>query len=156
MLGLAFLCLLSLTVLRHVTSSPDISDRESRPLLNGSNAPQKPSSADYGTRGSDASIEINDSEIVDEEDVEIQKQQRKRIEEEGGWWGYIKGFSIFFPYLWPKNDRQTQLDIAVLLFCMIVTRFLKVLIPRQLGIITNALTSSYGTGESTVLWYTIR
>ena len=32
-------------------------------------------------------------------DKEIKEQQAKRLEEQSGWFGYLKSFMIFLPYL---------------------------------------------------------
>jgi hypothetical protein len=50
-----------------------------------------------------------DSEGEEEEfkdrDKEIKEQQGKRLDECGGWLGYLKGFAVFLPYLWLKEDK---------------------------------------------------
>ena len=41
-------------------------------------------------------------------DKEIKEQQAKRLEEEGGWLGYLKAFAVFLPYLFPKDDWRVM------------------------------------------------
>ncbi|KAF2194175.1 hypothetical protein K469DRAFT_689218 [Zopfia rhizophila CBS 207.26] len=80
----------------------------------------------------------------DDRDKEIKEQQRKRLEEQGGWLGYLKGFAVFLPYLWPKDDWRIMTCLAVRALYVIQGRFLNVLTPRQIGIITDKLTSGSG------------
>ncbi|KAK7182001.1 uncharacterized protein CC84DRAFT_1168865 [Paraphaeosphaeria sporulosa] len=73
-------------------------------------------------------------------DKEIKEQQAKRLEEQGGWFGYLKSFMIFLPYLWPKDDWRIMLALFLRLIHLIQGRALNLLEPRQLGIITNKIT----------------
>lgn len=75
-----------------------------------------------------------------ENDKEIKAQQAKRLEEQGGWFGYLKSFMIFLPYLWPKDDWRIMLALFVRLVHLVAGRALNLLEPRQLGIITNKIT----------------
>lgn len=60
------------------------------------------------------------------------------------WWEYLRGYSLFFPYLWPAKDRKLQ---AVVIFCfllVIAQRAVNLLVPLQAGIITNILSGENG------------
>lgn len=103
-------------------------------------------SADENSQGqthdesiSSADSTDNEDEDEDEDDKEIKQLQQKRLQEKGGWLGYLQGFLIFLPYILPYKDRYTQFWIAVLVVCIAVERVLTVMIPRQLGFITEAL-----------------
>lgn len=124
-------------------------DGERRPLLNGDAPAPAERATDYGTGTSSETASAKDEaeDEGDEEDREVRKQQRKRIEEQGGWWGYLKGFAIFLPYIFPLKYRGAQLCMAILGLCIIAERFLNVLTPRQLGIITNKLAEIDGPGK---------
>jgi hypothetical protein len=99
----------------------------------------------YGAISTDPENSDGDEEEEEEDDdKEVKEQQRKRLEEQGGWLNYLKGFSLFLPYLWPKDNKKVQLCLLVLAMDVVVDRFLHILIPRQIGIITNKLTM--GTG----------
>jgi hypothetical protein len=72
---------------------------------------------------------------------------------QGGWITYIRSFQVFFPHLWPSTDRYLQ---GVIVFCfgipppsinlvlLLIGRVVNVLIPRQLGIVTDELTGEGG------------
>ncbi|KAL1304064.1 hypothetical protein AAFC00_000499 [Neodothiora populina] len=55
------------------------------------------------------------------------------------WWEYIKGYSMFFPYLWPSKDRRLQIVVVICFIIMIVQRVIQVLVPYQAGVITDDL-----------------
>jgi hypothetical protein len=61
-----------------------------------------------------------------------------------GWWEYIRGYTVFFPYLWPSKDRQLQMVVVVCFILVLVQRGVNVLVPYQLGVITNILSGESG------------
>jgi ABC-type transport system involved in Fe-S cluster assembly fused permease/ATPase subunit len=81
----------------------------------------------------------DDSDDENKHDAEIKAKRAKRLEEEGGWVGYLKAFSVFLPYLFPKDDWKVMGALVVRLIHMLQERALNLLTPRQLGIITNKL-----------------
>jgi ABC-type transport system involved in Fe-S cluster assembly fused permease/ATPase subunit len=129
-------------------------DEEHQPLLdnehtsaeNGSAVPNGNAngSASYGTIGNDDGSEDSDE---DDRDKEIKEAQRKRLEEEGGWLGYMKAFAVFLPHLWPKNDGWGKVCLFIMVLNIIQDRFIHVLVPRQIGIITTKLTEGQSFRE---------
>ncbi|KAH8592074.1 hypothetical protein B0O99DRAFT_690133 [Bisporella sp. PMI_857] len=131
---------------RHAWFSGD----ESRPIFRSNGRDQSPGEANYGTESllhhpnfenddnlaSDSHAEF-DSDFDDGED--IKKIRAKRLQETGSWWVYLKDFSIFVPYLIPRNDRKVQSCLFVSLLCLACNRILNVLVPRQLGIVADKL-----------------
>lgn len=85
-----------------------------------------------------------DSEDEDEE--AIKKLQQDNVTQSGGWFAYTRSMCRFLPYILPYNDRPTQAWLAAMILCIMVDRVTNVLIPTQLGIMTEALTISWGTG----------
>ena len=99
-----------------------------------------PTASTYGTEP------LSDSEVDDDDDDKaqdryIKERQRQRLKESGNWWTYLKGFSIFVPYLVPKKDTKVQLCMIMNVLCLLGDRVFNVLVPRQLGIITDKLVS---------------
>lgn len=45
---------------------------------------------------------------------------------------------IFIPYVWPLKSRKLQASVAGVGFCIVLVRVLNVLVPRQLGRVTNS------------------
>ena len=57
---------------------------------------------------------------------------------------YISKFSILLPLMWPSQNRLLQLNMVGVGICLICARVLKVLEPRQLGIVLDRLDLSQG------------
>ena len=67
------------------------------------------------------------------------------------WWEYLRGYSLFFPYLWPAKSLRLQV-IAVFCFGLVVGgRIVNILIPLQVSSITNSLSGEEGD-VSVVPW----
>jgi ABC-type transport system involved in Fe-S cluster assembly fused permease/ATPase subunit len=97
-------------------------------------------SAGYGSIEQTSSGDSDEEEAPTAHDKEIKEQQAKRLEEQGGWFGYLNSFMIFLPYLWPKDDWRIMLALFLRLIHLIQGRALNLLEPRQLGIIVNKIT----------------
>ena len=55
------------------------------------------------------------------------------------WWEYIRGYSLFFPYLWPAKSRRLQGTVVVCFVLVLIARVVNLLVPYQVGEITNIL-----------------
>lgn len=63
------------------------------------------------------------------------------------WWEYLKGYSLFFPYLWPSKSLRLQL-IVVVCFCLVLLqRAVNIAVPLQIGKVTNELSPKDGTSK---------
>ncbi|KAK4547577.1 hypothetical protein LTR36_000534 [Oleoguttula mirabilis] len=137
---------------------------ETEPLLaNGTNghAVEPAPQPKYGTADSDGTSKDDEEDDTDvdsdseepDRDKELKAAQRKRLKESGSWLNYLKDFKIFIPMLWPSRNRYVQACLGAVALVLVGDRFLNVLVPRQLGIITNKLTESAGTGI--VPWHAV-
>ncbi|KAK6062524.1 heavy metal tolerance protein [Seiridium cupressi] len=72
------------------------------------------------------------------------EQVDKRLQSEGSWIAYAKGFLIFAPYIWPVHNRRLQVSAGLVGVCLIAGNALNVLIPRQMGIVLDALNGTSG------------
>lgn len=70
------------------------------------------------------------------------------------WWEYLSGYSLFFPYLWPSKSRKLQLVVVVCFLLILLQRVVNVLVPYQVGVITNILSREEG-GEFRIPWLEI-
>lgn len=59
----------------------------------------------------------------------------------------VNRLQIFWPHIWPQKDRALQTHIALVGGCLVIERGLNVLIPMQMGRVTNALMAD-GLGKS--------
>ncbi|KAL9601810.1 MAG: hypothetical protein Q9219_002300 [cf. Caloplaca sp. 3 TL-2023] len=60
------------------------------------------------------------------------------------WWEYIRGYSLFFPYLWPAKSRQLQITVIICFLLVMAARVVNLLVPLQVGHITNILSGEDG------------
>jgi ATP-binding cassette, subfamily B, vacuolar membrane transporter HMT1/ACLQ len=60
------------------------------------------------------------------------------------WWEYIKGYHVFFPYLWPSRDRRLQLIVVICFLIVIAQRIVNLLVPDQIGKIVDDLAGENG------------
>lgn len=67
------------------------------------------------------------------------------------WWEYIRGYSLFFPYLWPAKSLRLQVTVVICFTLVMVARVINVLVPYQVGVITNKLSGDDGD-RSRVPW----
>lgn len=103
--------------------------------------------AGYGatTNTTNDNSKDGNSSDSDEEDVyskrrnKAQERVQKRLEIDGNWWTYVKGFSIFIPHVWPVHDKAMQFRAVAVGACLLTGNFLNIMIPRQLGVVTDAL-----------------
>ena len=55
------------------------------------------------------------------------------------WWEYIKGYHVFFPYLWPSKDRKLQIVVVLCFLLVLAQRVVNLLVPDQIGHIVDRL-----------------
>lgn len=60
------------------------------------------------------------------------------------WWEYLSGYSLFFPYLWPSKSRRLQITVVICFILVLLQRVINVLVPYQIGVITNVLSKEDG------------
>lgn len=125
---------------------------------------------DSSSKGSGRREEEEDSWLkMKREDAE---RLSKRLKNEGNWWAYAKAFTvgisqgrfllssvkclspkqIFIPYLWPVHSKALQFRALLVGLCLLSSNSLNVLVPRQLGAVTDALVA--GNSETFVLFKT--
>jgi ATP-binding cassette, subfamily B, vacuolar membrane transporter HMT1/ACLQ len=55
------------------------------------------------------------------------------------WFEYLRGYSVFFPYMWPNNNVRLQVIVVVCFILLILQRVVNVLVPMQIATVTNDL-----------------
>ncbi|KAL8716259.1 MAG: hypothetical protein Q9220_000164 [cf. Caloplaca sp. 1 TL-2023] len=138
----------------HVSILSTGTDEESASLLVPDNASSGGKQAgEYGSvsvnKHSDRiSTTTEASESEDDEDKE-EKEKRQliedRLQKDGNWLTYLRGFAIFIPMIWPSKQPRLYLNMFGCVLCLLSSRVLNILIPRQLGIIVNILTTGSGS-----------
>lgn len=56
------------------------------------------------------------------------------------WWEYLRGYSLFFPYLWPKDAVGLQINVLFCFALAMLQRLVNLLVPLQIGQVVNELT----------------
>ncbi|KAL8856254.1 MAG: hypothetical protein Q9178_007091 [Gyalolechia marmorata] len=60
------------------------------------------------------------------------------------WWEYLRGYSLFFPYLWPAKSRRLQVVVVICFVLVMGARVINILVPVQVGRITDILSGEEG------------
>jgi ABC-type transport system involved in Fe-S cluster assembly fused permease/ATPase subunit len=60
------------------------------------------------------------------------------------WYEYLRGYSLFFPYLWPQNSLRLQIIVVVCFVIVLVQRAVNMMVPIQMATVTNQLTGKDG------------
>ncbi|KAI1335560.1 hypothetical protein F5Y15DRAFT_397732 [Xylariaceae sp. FL0016] len=55
------------------------------------------------------------------------------------WFEYIRGYSVFFPYMWPSKERRLQVTVVVCFLLLLLQRWVNIMVPFQIGVITDQL-----------------
>lgn len=124
-------------------------DEESAPLLKGgtnTSATTDPSLAkpSYDTTVTEEETNVNDENPKPEEAADSDKGEQSSKVETLAWLPYLRRFSVFFPSIWPTNNRKLQLHILGSLICVLAMRCFKVMAPYQLGVLVDALGNGSG------------
>jgi ABC-type transport system involved in Fe-S cluster assembly fused permease/ATPase subunit len=70
------------------------------------------------------------------------------------WWEYLKGYSLFFPYLWPSKSARLQVIVVFCFALVLLQRLVNVAVPLQIGKVTNQLSREDG-GDGKMPWISI-
>ncbi|KAK4106394.1 ABC transporter-like protein [Parathielavia hyrcaniae] len=57
------------------------------------------------------------------------------------WFEYCRGYSVFFPYLWPSRSARLQGVVLLCFILVVLQRIVNILVPTQLGVLTNTFES---------------
>lgn len=60
------------------------------------------------------------------------------------WWEYVRGYSLFFPYLWPAKSRQLKIIVIVCVTLLVLGRIVNIAVPIQVGRIIDELAGENG------------
>ncbi|KAH6692496.1 P-loop containing nucleoside triphosphate hydrolase protein [Plectosphaerella plurivora] len=88
----------------------------------------------------------------DDEDDDVRAYRANRLKETGGYLGYLRDFSIFVPFIFPRGNYTVYLCVLVHAILLIASRFLHYLIPRQLGIVTDEALAGNAPWRPLILW----
>jgi hypothetical protein len=105
-------------------------------LLKKKRDPKQGDAAGYGAVAQESDNDGNVSD-ADSEDSYCAKERKakekiaKRLRQDGNWFTYAKGFTIFLPYLWPFHNKRLQLRAVLVAGCLLSSNAFHVLVPNQ-------------------------
>ncbi|KAL0764174.1 hypothetical protein CaCOL14_013227 [Colletotrichum acutatum] len=137
------LTIVSVYVVQRIRASQENATDEERQSLLGQDDPKsRLSSSGNGSQSSTSTYGTTSDPPESywaERQRKAQEEMEKRLQEEGNWLTYIKGFGILFPYIWPVGQKSLQLRLVLVGLCLLAGNALNLLIPRQFGIIVDEL-----------------
>ncbi|KAI1639108.1 P-loop containing nucleoside triphosphate hydrolase protein [Biscogniauxia mediterranea] len=125
-------------------------DADYSPLL--ANGDQTPEERSYGTEPRLENLDEDDDNDSDDDDSEAIESRSKKLQAAGGWWAYFKGFAPLLPFLIPRNDRKVQICLLINVVLVIARRAMNVLIPSQLGLVTDKLLDKKPPYRELAIW----
>ncbi|KAL7937322.1 hypothetical protein V8C35DRAFT_331176 [Trichoderma chlorosporum] len=145
-------------------SNPSVFDEETQPLLSADDdqagaqttSGKVANGSSYGSTTQSETDSDNTEEFNwERREREAREEMEKRLEEDGNWIEYAKGFMILFPYVWPMGNRSLQLRAAAVMLCLLASNALHLLIPRQTGIIMDTLGEPSGNPWTAVIIFAL-
>lgn len=68
------------------------------------------------------------------------------------WYEYVRGYGLFFPYLWPKGNPVLQLLVLSCFLIMIAQRIVNIMVPLQIGKVIDAFHPDNQPRQSQMPW----
>lgn len=91
----------------------------------------------------------------EDEDQDVKDARAQRLRETGGWLGYLKDFTIFLPYIIPKDDLKVQICLLISILTIVFERFTHVAIPYLLGMIADKVKSGDAPIKELVIFFAL-
>ncbi len=115
---------------------------ENTPLLNPDlNGYHTNGHASPGTNGScDGSINSDSSFAMVDDDAGFYRPEKLP---HTTWLEYLRGYSVFFPYMWPAKKLRLQIVVVLCFVLLVLQRWVNIMVPYQIGLVTNELTDSH-------------
>ncbi|KAI0448106.1 ABC transporter-like protein [Xylaria telfairii] len=55
------------------------------------------------------------------------------------WIEYLRGYSVFFPYMWPTKKYRLQIVVVLCFVLLVLQRWVNIMVPYQIGLVTTEL-----------------
>jgi ABC-type transport system involved in Fe-S cluster assembly fused permease/ATPase subunit len=113
--------------------SPGIDSQDFDPLLEAA----LPRDIDNHTNN----LSDYDSETDSDDDQFVKDARASRLSETRGWLGYLRDFTIFIPFVFPRKNIKIQLCLSICILGFILQRMVQAALPYTLGVIADKVTS---------------
>ncbi|KAI0484855.1 hypothetical protein GGR56DRAFT_47116 [Xylariaceae sp. FL0804] len=152
--SVTILVVLLLFFIGRARGQSDESDEEQSPLIpkTGQNLTDASTDSGYGTNTESASTGATNTDAAkstaegespwERRNRQTREKIEKRLQSEGNWISYVKGFQIFLPYVWPVGNCRLQLHVALVVVLLLAGNGLNFLIPRQYGTVMDSLSGA--------------
>lgn len=68
------------------------------------------------------------------------------------WFEYLRGYSVFFPYMWPNKKRRLQAIVVICFILLVLQRAVNIAVPHQIGQVTTELSGdNLNNGQTVVM-----
>lgn len=71
------------------------------------------------------------------------------------WWEYLKGYSLFFPYLWPSKSVRLQVIVVICFLIVVCQRAVNLAVPLQIGKVVKDLGDAVKSEHHSMPWFDI-
>ncbi|KAJ4384852.1 hypothetical protein N0V86_000455 [Didymella sp. IMI 355093] len=132
----------------HFWRPPGTGSQDTDPLLEAA-IPPPIDVEDTKNAGDDSDSDSED------ENQDIKDARAERLREAGGWFGYLKDFSIFLPYVIPRRDFKVQVSLVICIVTLALVRVTQVAIPYVLGVITDKVTHGSIPMRELLIFFTL-
>ncbi|KAI0550245.1 ABC transporter-like protein [Xylaria curta] len=105
-----------------------------------------PESRGYHTNGSSPEGSTNCESsfaVVDEEAGFYRPEKLPHMT----WLEYMRGYSVFFPYMWPAKKYRLQLVVILCFVLLVLQRWVNIMVPYQIGHVTEQLMDKHKPGS---------
>jgi len=66
------------------------------------------------------------------------------------WWEYLRGYALFWPYLWPRDQVWLKFRVLICIILLVLQRIVNIYLPWQIGQVTERLTTTNREGNLTI------
>ncbi|PKS10065.1 hypothetical protein jhhlp_004690 [Lomentospora prolificans] len=63
------------------------------------------------------------------------------------WFEYLRGYTLFWPYLWPRDSFWLKFRVFICFVLLVLQRGINILLPYQIGQVTNRLANANHDGN---------
>ncbi|KAI1636692.1 hypothetical protein F4809DRAFT_368532 [Biscogniauxia mediterranea] len=109
---------------------------ESTPLLNGNANGYHTNGHANGIANGGANGTADASHCVVDEDASFYRPEKLP---HTTWFEYLRGYSVFFPYMWPTKKFRLQVIVVICFVLLALQRWVNIMVPYQIGIVTDQL-----------------
>lgn len=156
---ISLICMYAIVVARKRLEERRLRDEEAQqsdadeasPLLNGNRDYHGHAdghvtpNTDYGSTigNTNGNTEVSGPQGCQQQDQEAAFYRPEKLPHKT-WYEYCRGYSVFFPYLWPGNSRKLQGVVFLCFILVIFQRVVNILVPAQVGAVVKGLTPEEG------------